>query len=301
MKLKKTSFLLVLMLMLTICINKVEAKESKTCYYMSDDGSESFKASIKFTWGFDCARCHVVEDYSEVYIDKRGAVIDHNEEWVMNWVKASLRGNTPKNSSIKFEDYYKNSKAANEDDDPDCPKYLVFQECGTFKVWATESKTEAIQAAKDISTHKNCTGYYGTTDLGDGPITAEDYYRTIADLDDGGADAPLTCDSLLGDKTDDGKTNDVGKDGVASIAYMINEIMGYVRIIVPILLIVLGMIDLARAVVAGKEDVMKQAQLTFVKRVIAGVCVFFSPLLINIIMWLAEIVWEGLGYSACQL
>ncbi len=81
---------------------------------------------------------------------------------------------------------------------------------------------------------------------------------------------------------------------------MIDTIMEYVRIIVPILIILLGTVDFAKAVIAGKEDNMKKAQKDFVIRIIAGVAVFFVPVLIDIIMDLAEIVWQGEGYKICN-
>ena len=86
-----------------------------------------------------------------------------------------------------------------------------------------------------------------------------------------------------------------------SIAYLVNTVLQYVRVIVPILIIILGSLDFAKAVIAGKEDEMKKAQSTFIKRLVIGVAVFFVPALVNIIIYLADIVWEGLGYSTCTL
>jgi hypothetical protein len=51
---------------------------------------------------------------------------------------------------------------------------------------------------------------------------------------------------------------------------------------------------------ASKEDEMKKAQKTFIKRVIIGVAFFFIPALVNILMWLANIVWNGM-YPTCGL
>ena len=46
---------------------------------------------------------------------------------------------------------------------------------------------------------------------------------------------------------------------------------------------------------------MKKAQKTFIKRVIVGVAVFLIPVIINALMWLADIAWEGLGYTHCDI
>ena len=61
-----------------------------------------------------------------------------------------------------------------------------------------------------------------------------------------------------------------------------------------------GSFDFFKAVVAQKEDDMKKAQKTFIKRIIMGVLVFFVPVFINAIMNLAKIAWEGLGYTSCN-
>ena len=87
----------------------------------------------------------------------------------------------------------------------------------------------------------------------------------------------------------------------SSIIELINDILKYPRYIVPAIILVLGTLDFFKAVIAGKEDEMKKAQKTFIKRVIIGVCVFLVPVLINGIIWLANMAWQGLGYTTCSL
>lgn len=99
----------------------------------------------------------------------------------------------------------------------------------------------------------------------------------------------IDCNGLFGSKKDPD-----------SLRNLIDEILAYPRIIVPALVIVLGMIDLAKAVIASKEDEMKKAQSTFVKRLIIGVAFFLIPVFVDIMMWLADIVWNGM-YTSCGL
>lgn len=82
---------------------------------------------------------------------------------------------------------------------------------------------------------------------------------------------------------------------------LMNEILQYPRIIVPILVILFGTLDFAKAVIAGKEDEMTKAKKTFTKRILAGVAFFLIPVIINVVMYLADIVWEGLGYTSCGI
>lgn len=109
------------------------------------------------------------------------------------------------------------------------------------------------------------------------------------------------CEKLFGDKNDDGVNYDPNGDGESSIRYFLNEILMYPKIIVPILVIVLGMFDFGKAVMASKEDEMKKAQTTFIKRVIISVAIFFIPTIIDIIMSLADLVWNGMYPTSCGL
>ena len=53
---------------------------------------------------------------------------------------------------------------------------------------------------------------------------------------------------------------------------------------IPIILIVLGMIDLGKAVMASKEDEIKSAQKMLIKRAIYAVAIFF-------VVWIVQIVF----------
>ena len=86
----------------------------------------------------------------------------------------------------------------------------------------------------------------------------------------------------------------------SSVTKLLNDFLKYPRYAVPAIIIVLGSLDFFKAVTAGKEDEMKKAQKTFIKRVIIGVAVFLVPLLVNVIIWLANVAWEGLGYTTCN-
>ena len=81
---------------------------------------------------------------------------------------------------------------------------------------------------------------------------------------------------------------------IEEIQDMIDEILMYPRIIVPIILIVTGIYNFAKAAFANKEDEMKKYQKKFFKQLLIGVMVFFIPTLINIIIDLSQYVWDGL-------
>lgn len=66
--------------------------------------------------------------------------------------------------------------------------------------------------------------------------------------------------------------------------YIVSTIIFLIKIVVPILLIVFGMLDLAKAVIASKEDEIKKGQQIFVKRIITAVIVFFVVQLVQIVV-----------------
>lgn len=68
-----------------------------------------------------------------------------------------------------------------------------------------------------------------------------------------------------------------------TIPKVVSTIVTIIKIAVPILLIIFGMLDLGKAVMASKEDEIKKGQQTFMKRIVAAVIVFFVVQLTQII------------------
>jgi len=62
---------------------------------------------------------------------------------------------------------------------------------------------------------------------------------------------------------------------------LLNKYMSWIRVLVPVALIALCMVDLGKAVIAGKEDEMKKAQSTLIKRLIMGLVIFLVPTIVN--------------------
>lgn len=77
--------------------------------------------------------------------------------------------------------------------------------------------------------------------------------------------------------------------GLLEIVVIIRNVIDIIKIIIPIGLILFGLIDLGKAVIAGKEDEMKKAQGTLIKRVLYAVIVF---LVVQIVIFATGIVGE---------
>lgn len=75
-------------------------------------------------------------------------------------------------------------------------------------------------------------------------------------------------------------------EGLGPIVSVIKGLFNIIKIFVPILLLIMGVIDLAKAVIASDEKEIKAAQGKFIKRAIAAVAVFFAVTLVDAVMGL---------------
>ena len=67
-----------------------------------------------------------------------------------------------------------------------------------------------------------------------------------------------------------------------------NSVFTLVKVMIPIVLIVLGMIDFVRAVVSGNEDKMRESTKRFQRRIIGGLLVFFVLTLTQFLIKVAD-------------
>lgn len=91
-------------------------------------------------------------------------------------------------------------------------------------------------------------------------------------------------DPLISDSGTVSCGNGYMTDIPTSIVKITRIIYILIQILVPIALVILGSLDLVKAVMAQKEDEIKKGQQTFVKRLIAAIIVFFVFVFIKIIV-----------------
>ena len=82
----------------------------------------------------------------------------------------------------------------------------------------------------------------------------------------------------------------------ANVWQVVGWIMLVFKIIIPLLLIIFGMLDLGKAVTSNKEDEIKKATASLMRRAIAAVVIFFIPTLVGVIMNLVD---NGDKYKDC--
>ncbi len=68
------------------------------------------------------------------------------------------------------------------------------------------------------------------------------------------------------------------------LARIVHYVIVIMQLLVPILLVIYGMVDLARGMASQKEDEIKKGQQIFIKRLIAGVMVFLVVAVVKFVI-----------------
>lgn len=90
---------------------------------------------------------------------------------------------------------------------------------------------------------------------------------------------PNDCNFILGDINDSGVS-----DNLPSVAYVLNKILFFMKIMGPILVIVLTILDLVKAVASSDKDALTKSLKTLSKRMIYAVLLFIFPTIIDFVL-----------------
>ena len=88
------------------------------------------------------------------------------------------------------------------------------------------------------------------------------------------------------------------------IANVVSIIITVLKVAVPVMVVIFGMLDLGKAVVASKEDEIKKGQQMFIRRVISAVLVFFVVVVVQLVVNVAagddsDNVWTCVKAFTC--
>ena len=72
-------------------------------------------------------------------------------------------------------------------------------------------------------------------------------------------------------------------DDTASIWGLLGYVIMVIKIVIPLLLIILGMIDLGKAVVASDDKAINKSVNTLIQRFVAAIIMFFIPTIVSAI------------------
>ena len=89
-------------------------------------------------------------------------------------------------------------------------------------------------------------------------------------------------------------------EGMSSqLPYLVSLVINIIKFGDLIVLVIVGMLDLFKAVMAQKEDEIKKAEQTFLKRLIAGVLVFFVVAIVQFVFKVTTDESENAGIWEC--
>lgn len=149
-----------------------------------------------------------------------------------------------------------------------------------------EEKCENFIYKRDLRPDKNDLEIEYDVQKPSGVNSYKKFYLTNAEFNKEEENISIdmsTCNALLGEET----------------VTFVNEIMKWIRIIVPILLIIFGVIDFTSAVFSSKDDDVVKIRKRFIMRILAAILVFLSPILINLLLSIANEVWYWINPDTC--
>lgn len=90
------------------------------------------------------------------------------------------------------------------------------------------------------------------------------------------------------------------KGGIRTSLRFVGYIVLAIKVLVPLIIIVMGTIDLTRAITSNDDSEIKKRSITLVKRIAVGVLIFFIPTIINIVFsWIYNFSDVENLYSDC--
>lgn len=83
------------------------------------------------------------------------------------------------------------------------------------------------------------------------------------------------------------------------------QFVGYglyaLKIIIPLIIIIFGIIDFAKATMSGDDKAIKQAASSVFKRLVMGIAIFFIPTIVTVVFNLIENITNGLdAIAVCE-
>lgn len=143
--------------------------------------------------------------------------------------------------------------------------------CPAYIYTTAEDRTEVAGILTYI--HRTYTIY----ETGD----EEDEDRTSTTSDAQAEDWEQLDDDAFNIANDEMECEDIFDN---SFGELLNTLLNYIRIIGPILVVLLSALDFIKAVVSSDEKAMKQAQSKLVIRLVAAICLFLVPTLVQLLL-----------------
>lgn len=269
---KSLKYLVFILVVGFISLSNVNAEETETrkvCTY--NNGTFEIRCSIQEEKGFGKGMtCGFVDENVVEY-----AAVTYDENGNPEITPLTSYSSFSRSMSLSRTDYL------NANDEVDC------NEVPTIYIdYNTLSATTSLEVY-DISSSADCEDYENVYNDNRGKYSVVEgtrgcaAYNLVTDTEEevpkvptgggGFEDVEFTPDTFC-------------TGAVLGTFTTIGWVFFFLKIIIPIILIVFGSIDLGKAVVSSKDDEIKKSAKTLVIRVIAGIIIFFIPTVLNFIV-----------------
>ena len=96
-----------------------------------------------------------------------------------------------------------------------------------------------------------------------------------------------------------GNTGLCSNTNLLQVIHIVRTVINILQIAVPVALILWGTLDIGKAVIAGDEKKMKEAQKPFIKRLVYAVIAFLVPFIVSIVMgYVGNTEWKNCWSAA---
>lgn len=96
-----------------------------------------------------------------------------------------------------------------------------------------------------------------------------------------------------------GNTGLCSNTNLLQVIHIVRTVINILQIAVPVALILWGTLDIGKAVIAGDEKKMKEAQKPFIKRIVYAVIAFLVPFIVSIVMgYVGNTEWKNCWTAA---
>ncbi len=141
-------------------------------------------------------------------------------------------------------------------------RYKKFKDDNSNSIYAKVSSSEPIKAFKQFISKYISSGK---------SITAEDMQKWME-----GYNGDVDCSGktgILGDPNDEN-----------SVAWLLQQILNYIKVLGPLLVIVLSAIDFIKVIIQSDDESMAKAQKKLIIRLLLAAALFFIPTLVTVLL-----------------
>lgn len=112
----------------------------------------------------------------------------------------------------------------------------------------------------------------------------------------------ISCPVVFADTINYGNLCSNYDEGIGSAVRIIGYIVELAKWIIPLIIIVLGMVDFGKAVISSDDKAINKAASTLIRRIVAGVIVFFIPTIVLTLLNIIDItdgIEDTSRFEAC--